>query len=62
MTPGYTAAEPGWMETLFDDGIHAISESGVLGEVADANALAGEAIFAALAAELSEYFTRELAL
>jgi creatinine amidohydrolase len=59
---GYTAAEPGWMETLFEDGVHAISESGVLGEVSDANALAGEAIFAALAAELVEYFTKELAL
>jgi creatinine amidohydrolase len=59
---GYTAAESGWLETLFQDGVHAISETGVLGEVADANALAGEAIFTALAAELSDYFTKELAL
>jgi creatinine amidohydrolase len=59
---GYTAAEPGWMETLFENGIHAVSESGVMGDVSDANALAGEAIFTALAAELTGYFTRELAL
>src|SRR5262249_27207614 len=59
---GYTAAESGWMERLFEDGIHSISETGVLGDVTDANALAREAIFTALAAELSGYLTPQLVL
>jgi creatinine amidohydrolase len=59
---GYTAAEPGWLPRLFEEGIRPISESGVLGDVRGATAEVGEAIFAALADELSAYFTRELRL
>jgi creatinine amidohydrolase len=59
---GYTAAEPGWMERLFAEGIRPLSESGVLGDVRGANAQAGEAIFVALADELAAFFARELDL
>jgi creatinine amidohydrolase len=56
---GYTAAEPGWLERVFD-GIHTLSETGVLGDVRGANAAAGEAMFTALADELADFFAREL--
>ena len=59
---GYTAAEPGWLERLFVEGIRPISESGVLGDVRGANAAAGEAIFVALADELAAFFSAELGL
>jgi creatinine amidohydrolase len=59
---GYTAAEPGWLERLFVEGIRPISESGVLGDVSGANAEAGQAIFAALADELATFFSAELDL
>ena len=59
---GYTAAEPGWLERIFAEGIRPISPSGVLGDVAGANAQAGEAIFAALADELAAFFASELEL
>jgi creatinine amidohydrolase len=59
---GYTAAEPGWLERIFVEGIRPISPSGVLGDVAGANAEAGELIFAALADELAAFFASELEL
>src|SRR5581483_9933872 len=59
---GYTAAEPGWLERVFAEGIRPLSASGVLGDVAGANARAGEAIFAALADELAAFFVAELRL
>jgi len=59
---GYTAAEPGWLERVFAEGIRPLSASGVLGDVAGANARAGEAIFAALADELAAFFVAELEL
>jgi creatinine amidohydrolase len=59
---GYTAAEPGWLERIFAEGIRPISESGVLGDVTGANAKAGEAIFAALSDELAGFFAAELGL
>jgi creatinine amidohydrolase len=59
---GYTAAEPGWLQRIFDEGIRPVSESGVLGDVSGANAEVGAALFAALADELAAYFTRELGL
>jgi creatinine amidohydrolase len=59
---GYTAAEPGWRDRIFTDGIRAVSESGVLGALAGANAAAGEAVFAAAADELAAFFRRELEL
>ena len=59
---GYTAGEPGWLDRIFAEGIRPVSESGVLGDVRGANAQAGEAILAALAAELAAFFERELDL
>jgi creatinine amidohydrolase len=59
---GYTAAEPGWLERLFVEGIRPISETGVLGDLAGANAEAGEAIFSAVADELAGFFRAELDL
>jgi creatinine amidohydrolase len=57
---GYTAAEPGWLERIFEEGIRPVSESGVLGDVSGANREVGDALFAALAEELAGHFTREL--
>lgn len=59
---GYTAAEPGWLQRLFVEGIRPISESGVLGDLTGANAEAGEAIFAAIADEVAGFFRVELDL
>jgi creatinine amidohydrolase len=59
---GYTAAEPGWLERLFVEGIRPISETGVLGDVSGANAEAGEAILSAVADELAGFFRAELDL
>ncbi len=52
---GYTAAEEGWLEKIFVDGIRSLSESGVLGDPAGASAAAGAAIFDALADELASW-------
>jgi creatinine amidohydrolase len=59
---GYTAAEPGWLERTFSDGIRAVSESGVLGDLTGASAEVGEAVFAALADELAGFFAERLEL
>lgn len=59
---GYTAAEPGWRERMLAEGIRAVSETGVLGDVRGADATAGEKIFAALAEELAGFFAAELRL
>ena len=57
---GYTAAEPGWTERIWADGIAALSSTGVLGDPAGASAQAGRAIFDALADELVGWIAREL--
>jgi creatinine amidohydrolase len=59
---GYTAAEPGWLERIFTEGIRPVSETGVLGDVRGASAEAGRALFAGLADELADFFCRELVL
>jgi creatinine amidohydrolase len=59
---GLDAAEPGWLDRIFAEGIRGVSETGVLGDVSGANAQAGEALFAALADELADFFARELKL
>ncbi len=56
---GYTAAEPGWMERIWNDGIAALSSTGVLGDPSGATAAAGRAIFDALADELAGWIARE---
>ena len=56
---GYTAAEPGWMERIWADGIAALSSTGVLGDPSGATAATGQAIFDALADELAGWIARE---
>lgn len=56
---GYTAAEEGWMERIWTDGLAALTETGVLGDPAGATAEAGQAIFEALAHELVGWIARE---
>ena len=50
---GYVAAEDGWLDTLFADGVHALSDIGVLGEPHGATAEAGEQIMLALAERIA---------
>jgi creatinine amidohydrolase len=57
---GYTAAEPGWMDRIWADGIAALSPTGVLGDPSGASAAAGQAIFGALVDELAGWIAREL--
>ena len=59
---GYVLAEPGWLERMLAEGIHAVSANGVLGRPAVATAPAGAAICAALADEISAWMARELDL
>lgn len=59
---GYTAATSGWLERFFAEGTRAVSESGVVGDLAGANAEVGKAIFAALADELAGFFAERLEL
>lgn len=59
---GYTAAEEGWMERIWTDGLAALTSTGVLGDPAGATSEAGEAIFEALAAELAGWIAREFAI
>ena len=54
-TEGYTAAEPGWMDKLFAEGMKALTPIGVLGRVEGASAKAGKAICDALADELAAW-------
>lgn len=56
---GYTAAEPGWTERIWADGIAALSSTGILGDPSGANAAAGRAIFDALVDELTGWIARE---
>jgi creatinine amidohydrolase len=56
---GYTAAEDGWMERIWSDGLAALTSTGVLGDPAGASAEAGQAIFDALATELAGWIARE---
>jgi creatinine amidohydrolase len=57
---GYTAAEEGWMERIWSDGLGALTSTGVLGDPAGSSAEAGQAIFDALTAELAGWIAREL--
>lgn len=51
---GYTAGEEGWLDRVIDEGLQALSESGVLGSPLGANAAAGASIFDALVDVLVE--------
>jgi creatinine amidohydrolase len=57
---GYTADEDGWMQRMFEDGMKAVSPTGVLGDPSQATAAAGEAIFAHIAAYLTGWIAAEL--
>jgi len=59
---GYTAAEPGWLQRIFVEGLRPVSDSGVLGDLRGASGEVGDALFAALADELATYFVHELGL
>jgi hypothetical protein len=59
---GYVAAEPGWLERMATEGIHALSPNGVLGRPAGATVQAGEAICTALADEIAGWMAEELGL
>jgi creatinine amidohydrolase/Fe(II)-dependent formamide hydrolase-like protein len=58
----YTAADDGWLELLFADGVLALSDNGVLGDPTRASAAAGEAIMDALTDEIHGWMSRELSL
>ncbi len=57
---GYTADEDGWMQRMFEDGMKAVSPTGVLGDPSQATAAAGEAIFAHIADYLTDWIAAEL--
>jgi len=59
---GYTAAEPGWSDTLWTDGLDALSPTGVLGDPSGSSREAGRAIFEALVDELADWIGREFEL
>jgi creatinine amidohydrolase len=52
---GYLAAEDGWQDRMFADGIEAVTPIGVLGDPSKASAEAGEAIFASLTDYLANW-------
>jgi creatinine amidohydrolase len=57
---GYTANEDGWMQKMFEDGMKAVSPTGVLGDPSQAPAAAGEAIFTHHADDLARWITAEV--
>ena len=59
---GYTAADPGWLERIFVEGIRPVSETGVLGDLTGASPEVGAALLEAIADELAGHFRRELDL
>jgi creatinine amidohydrolase len=59
---GYVAAEPGWLDRMSADGIHALSTTGVLGRTHGATVEAGRVIADALAGEVLGYFADAWAL
>jgi creatinine amidohydrolase len=58
---GLTRAEEGWLERVLAEGIHAVSKSGVLGDVHPATAAAGAAIFEHIADYLAGWIVDGLA-
>ena len=50
---GYTAGEPGWLETMQARGVRAVSPSGVFGNPAGASPAAGKVILDALVEEVA---------
>jgi creatinine amidohydrolase len=58
--PGYTAAEEGWRERLWAEGIHSLTPSGVLGLPRGATAEAGAVIMDRLAGVIAGWLADEL--
>jgi creatinine amidohydrolase len=58
----YAVPEPGWLDRLLNEGVHALSPIGVIGQPAGATAEAGRAIFAALVDELLDWALRSVAV
>ncbi|MBM2823220.1 MAG: Creatininase [Thermoleophilia bacterium] len=56
---GFTGGEPGWEERMMAEGIDSLTPTGVLGDPAGASVEVGEAIFEALADELTRWIARE---
>lgn len=52
---GYVANEPGWLDRMARDGVHALSANGVIGRPAGASAEAGERALDALAGEIGTW-------
>ncbi|HEY2041292.1 MAG TPA: creatininase family protein [Jatrophihabitans sp.] len=59
---GYIAAEPGWTERLFRDGVAGLSMNGIIGDPRGASAAAGEAFLNAIARRIALQFAAELGL
>jgi creatinine amidohydrolase len=59
---GYVAAEPGWTDRLFRDGVAGLSATGVIGDPRDASATAGERFLTAIAQRIARQFAAELDL
>jgi creatinine amidohydrolase len=57
---GYTAAEEGWRDRLWAEGIHSLTDTGILGLPRGATAEAGEAIVARLADVIARWLATEL--
>jgi creatinine amidohydrolase len=59
---GYIAAEPGWTDRFFREGVSGLSEIGVIGDPRDASPAAGERFLEAIARVIAHHFTIELEL
>jgi creatinine amidohydrolase len=57
---GYTAAEEGWQDRLWAEGIHALTPTGVLGLPRGATAEAGQAVMDSLADAIAGWLAGEL--
>lgn len=60
LVEGYTAAEPGWLDTLLAHGVEAVSPSGVLGRPGGASGAVGARICRALADHLAAWVEARL--
>jgi creatinine amidohydrolase len=57
---GYTLAEDGFLDRVLEDGLRALTDTGVLGDVSGSSAAAGAEIFRMLAAELVRWIAASL--
>jgi creatinine amidohydrolase len=57
---GYSSADEGWLERVLAEGIDSVSASGVLGDVRDATAAAGVAIFEHITNYLVDWIVESL--